>query len=116
MIDYRWENFAEALSDVDLVLDTVGGETQQPSFGVLRSGGALLATSSPPDEALARAHNVTATFVFHTSDASRLWRIVASVDGGTKILVDRTVSLDSLDEAFAHQASGHARGKIILAI
>lgn len=116
VIDYRWENFAEALSDVDLVLDTVGGETQQLSFGVLRSGGALLATSSPPDEALARAHNVTATFVFHTSDASRLKKIVASVGAGTKILVDRTVSLDLLDEAFAHQASGHARGKIILAI
>ena len=116
VIDYRSENFAEKLFDVDLVLDTVGGETQGRSFEVLRPGGVLLSTVSPPDEALAKAHNVTATFVFHTSDASRLKKVVDRADAGTKILVDRTVPLDSLAEAFAHQGSGHARGKILFAI
>lgn len=114
VVDYRSEDFAAKVADVDLVLDTIGGDTQQRSFGVLRAGGTLLATASPPDEALAKAHGVTAVFVFHRSDAGRLARIVGSVDAGTRILIDRTVSLASLDEAFTRQASGHARGKILL--
>ena len=114
VIDYRSENFAQTLSDVDVVLDTVGGETQQLSFGVLRSGGLLVTTPSPLDEALAKANNVTAVFFAHMSDASRLKKVVASVDAGTKILIDRTLPLDALDGAFAHQGSGHTRGKILL--
>lgn len=116
VVDYRSENFAEKLSDVDLVLDTIGGETQQLSFGVLRSGGLLITTPSPIDDALAKAHHVTAVFFAHMSDASRLEKVVASVDAGTKVLVDRTETLDALGDAFAHQASGHARGKILLAM
>ncbi len=117
VIDYRSEDFAEKLSDIDLVLDTVRDDTQQRSFGVLRAGGALVSTTSPPDEALAKAHDVSASFVFHQSDASRLGKIVESLDAGTlKVLVDRTIALTDFADAFAHQASGRARGKIIVSV
>jgi NADPH:quinone reductase-like Zn-dependent oxidoreductase len=72
VINYMTDDFASCVSDVDVVFDTIGGDTQARSFGVLRSGGFLATTASPPDEALAKAHNVTAAFVFHGSDASRL--------------------------------------------
>ena len=114
VIDYRAEDFASALSDVDLVLDTVGGETQQRSFAVLRSGGTLVSTVSPPDEALAKAHNVTGTFFPHASDAVRLAKVADEVDAGAELLIDRTLPLDSAEEAFTRQASGRARGKILL--
>ncbi|PYE90468.1 NADP-dependent oxidoreductase [Phyllobacterium leguminum] len=115
VIDYRSENFADKLSDIDVVLDTIGGETQQHSFNVLRSGGYLLATSSPPDEALAKAHNVAATFVFHMSDGSRLGKVIDAIDADSlKVLIDRKVPLSGLSGAFEHQASGRARGKIII--
>jgi NADPH:quinone reductase-like Zn-dependent oxidoreductase len=115
VIDYRSENFADKVSDVDVVLDTIGGETQQRSFNALRSGGYLLATSAPPDEALAKAHNVAAPFVFHASNGSRLKKIVEAIDASSlKVLVDQKVSLPDLADAFEHQASGRARGKIII--
>lgn len=117
VIDYRSENFAQNLSDVDVVLDTIGGETQQRSFGVLRAGGILVATASPPDGALAKAHDVTATFVFHQSDGSRLGLLLGLLDAGTlKVLVDRKVPLEELGDAFQHQGSGRARGKVVLSI
>lgn len=116
VIDYKAENFADKVSDLDVVLDTIGGETQQNSFGVLRAGGILLSITSPPDEALAKAHDVTGTFFPHMSDAGRLAKVVERVDAGTKILIDRTLPLNSLGEAFARQASGHARGKILLVV
>lgn len=115
VIDYRAEDFTEKVSDVDLVLDTVGGETQRRSFGVLRPGGLLLAIAVPPDEEAAKAHGVKTAYVFHTSDAARLKKVVDRVDAaGTEVLVDRTVLLDSLDEAFARQGSGRAHGKILI--
>lgn len=117
VIDYRSEVFEDKVSDVDLVLDTIGGETQQRSFGVLRTGGALLATAVPPDEALAKAHKVTASFIFHSSDTARLRMLVdALATGRVTVPVDRRMRLDSFGPAFEHQASGHARGKILLTI
>jgi len=117
VIDYKAEDFGDKVSGVDVVLDTIGGETQLKSFGVLKAGGALVTTVSPPDEALAKSHSVTATFVFHQSDASRLEKIVDRLNAGKlEVLVDRTVPFAEFADAFAYQASGRARGKIILAL
>lgn len=115
VIDYRGQAFEDALSDVDVVLDTVAGDTQARSFGVLRRGGYLASTVAPPDEALATAHGVSASFVFHQSDPARLGLILNMIDAGElEVLVDRTVPLDALLDAFEYQASGRARGKILL--
>ena len=117
VIDYRSERFEDGLLDVDVVLDTVRDDTQQRSFGVLRSGGHLVSATSPPDEALAKAHNVRAAFVFHQSDGHRLEKIIEGLDAGTvRVLMDRKVPLKGFGEAFEHQASGRARGKIVVSI
>ncbi|RCS21387.1 NADP-dependent oxidoreductase, partial [Phyllobacterium salinisoli] len=113
VIDYHASDFTRDISDVDVVLDTVGGDTQQQSYKVLRTGGHLLATALSPDEAFARAHNVETGFVFHSSNGERLRRIVDVIgERGIKVLLDRKTPVNSFTEAFAHQASGRARGKI----
>lgn len=117
VIDYKAEAFEEMVSDADVVLDTIGGDTQQRSFGVLRKGGYLAATASPPDDALATAHGVVASFVFHQSDAERLGKLVAMLDTRSlKVLIDRMVGLEDVGNAFAYQASGRARGKILVSM
>ncbi|MGN7295507.1 NADP-dependent oxidoreductase [Rhizobium sp. SAFR-030] len=115
IIDYRTEDFTRLVSRVDLVLDTVGGETQRRSLEVLRSGGRLLSTVSPPDVDLLAAHEVEGAFVFHTSDGRRLAEVVKrhKAFGGT-VLIDSVFGLDDFPDAFARQASGRARGKIIV--
>lgn len=114
VIDHRAEDFGSLLSDVDVVLDTIGGDTQQRSFGVLRSGGVLVSIVSPPDEDLSKAHSVTATFFPHGSDAERLSKVAKQVDAGAELLIDRTLPLAAIRDAFERQASGRARGKILL--
>jgi NADPH:quinone reductase-like Zn-dependent oxidoreductase len=116
VIDYRSRDFAADVSDVDVVLDTVGGDTQTRSFAVLRSSGTLVSTVAPPDGALATAHGVTATFVFHTSDAARLAQVVGAASDGVRVVIDRVVPLAQAAKAFAHQAGGQPRGKVIIAI
>jgi NADPH:quinone reductase-like Zn-dependent oxidoreductase len=117
VIDYRSADFTKSVFDIDLVLDTIGSDTQRQSYGVLRVGGSLLTTAMPPDDAMAKAHQVKAGFVFHSSDGKRLRRVVEAIDARQfKILIDRKVLLDRFAEAFAHQASGRSRGKIIVGI
>jgi NADPH:quinone reductase-like Zn-dependent oxidoreductase len=115
VIDYRTEDFTNAVSDVDVVFDTIGGETQQRSFDVLRSGGKLLSVVAPPEEALMAAHKVDGAFVFHSSDGQRLGEVVKHIKASDiTVLIDGVFGFRDFADAFARQASGRARGKIVV--
>ena len=48
IIDYTATRFEEAVHEVDLVFDTVGGNTLQRSWQVIKPGGVLVTIVSPP--------------------------------------------------------------------
>jgi NADPH:quinone reductase-like Zn-dependent oxidoreductase len=115
VIDYQTEDFSASLRDVDVVLDTVGGPTQEKSHRVLKRGGSLVTVTTPPDQELAKAHGVIAVRVGHQSDASRLDLISGLCDAGAlRVVVDRSFPLSEVQAALALSASGRARGKILL--
>lgn len=115
VIDYRTEDFSVALRDVDVVLDTVGGETLSKSYQVLKPGGFLISLVMPPDQEQAEAHDITATFIGHRSHAARLDLIAGLCDAGKlRVIVNRTFYLSDMQEGLAHSASGRACGKILL--
>lgn len=116
VVDYRSERFEDRLSDMDLVIDTVGGDVEERSLKVLKPGGTLIATPMPPDEERARRAGVKAKFVFHASDPLKLGHVAERADHGVNIRIDRMVSLDAGADAFARQARGEAKGKIIFKI
>ncbi len=114
VLDYRTEDFA-TMRDVDVVFDTVGGETQTRSYQVLKPGGSLITITMPPDQELAKAHGVTAARIGHESDAARLGLITGLCDAGAlRVVVDSTYSLSDAKAALAQSASGRAHGKILL--
>lgn len=115
VIDYQAEDFSDRLRDVDVVLDTVGGDTQSKSFAVLRPGGFLASIVSLPDETLAKAHKVTASFVFHETDGTRL-NLIAGLcnEGSLQAVIDRKFPLAETSAAIAYLAEGHAKGKVLL--
>lgn len=117
VIDYKSEDFTKTISGVDVVLDTLAGMTQMRSFKVLRPGGMLVATPYPPDEELAKAHGVRASFVFYQSDGTLLQNVVEKIDAKRMtVLVDRRFPLTGFHDAFTYQASGRARGKILVSV
>ena len=102
VIDYKSEDFVSAVPDVDVVLDTVGGETQTRSFEVLKSGGYLVSTVSPPDEETVRAKGVSVSMVQLTRDGVPLQTLVAEIqDKSIEVLVDQTFSVAQIGEALA---------------
>jgi NADPH:quinone reductase-like Zn-dependent oxidoreductase len=47
-IDYTTQKFEDVAHEIDIVLDTIGGETQERSWLVLNKGGALISLVEPP--------------------------------------------------------------------
>lgn len=118
-IDYTTTDFAKNLHDLDVVFDTIGGETQLRSWPLLKKGGTLV-TIVPGTENLeetAKHYNVHAQFVFVAPNAQQLTKIAELAD--QKIIVPEIAAIFPLaDAAKAQQLSqaGHTRGKIILKI
>src|SRR5207237_3232429 len=49
-IDYTQQRFEEIARKIDIVLDTLGDETQERSWSVLKKGGVLVSLVQPPSE------------------------------------------------------------------
>lgn len=114
VIDYTSDDFSQKLKDIDLVFDTVGGETQKKSWGIIKKGGTLVSTVGA-DQNEAEAHNVTAKSFMVNSNGARLQEITGFVDQGKlKVFIEKEFPL--AEAGLAHQLSeeGHVRGKIIL--
>ncbi len=116
VIDYKNERFEEIVHGVDVVLDTVGGETQERSWGVLKPGGILVATSAPPASEKADAHGVRAVMV-QVEPTSELNDIAALLASGTvKTEIGKTLPLSEAGKAQELSQHGHVRGKIVLTV
>ncbi|MBI2611697.1 NADP-dependent oxidoreductase [Candidatus Gottesmanbacteria bacterium] len=116
-IDYKNENFAEVLKKFDAVFDTVGGETDNKSFIVLKTGGILVSMLGSPDETLAQKYSVTAIGQNTHTNKDHLNRLRELVDSNTfKVHVDKVFPLDQIKEAFKYQEEGHPRGKVVINI
>jgi NADPH:quinone reductase-like Zn-dependent oxidoreductase len=117
IIDYEKEDFAAMLSNIDVVLDTVGGDAHSKSYQVMRPGGVLVTIAIFPDPELAKAHGVSATWMLHLSDGARLSLIAGLCDAGAvNVPVDSTFSLHDFAFVLARSASGRATGKILLKV
>ncbi len=117
VIDYRTTRFEDAVHDVDVVLDTIGGDTQQRSWQVLKKGGILVATLGISSPDAARQHGVRGEGVMVHPDAAQLTQIAALIDTG-KLKPAVTTTLPLAEAARAHELSeaGHVRGKIVLQV
>lgn len=115
VIDYQTQDFTQLVSDVDVVLDLVGGETQLRSFSVLRAGGRLISTAMPPDETAAKTYGVSTSMFYAKPYASRLGELVAAIaEQGVQVVIDRNVPFESFTEAWTRLTSRKARGKIVV--
>lgn len=116
VIDTRTDTFDGAAYDV--VVDTVGGETLDRSFGVLRRGGRLVTLSAPPPPGKDTEFGVTATFFIVTADRRQLTELAQLVDRGRlHVEIARTFPLAQGREAFeSGSRPGRRAGKTVLVV
>ena len=116
-IDYTKQKFEDVARDVDLVLDLIGGETQERSWSVLKKGGVLLSLVQPPSVEKAKALGVRAAFVAGHPSGAQLADIAKLIDSSElKLTIDRILPLSEVRRAHELSKSGHTRGKIVLRV
>lgn len=119
VIDFSQERFEDHVTDVDAVIDLVGGETQERSFSVIRKGGVLVSTVSQPDQAIATASGIKAMFFLVNVTSSELIDIAAAVDvGELRTKVGEVLALEEAVKAhmmLEGRIKGR-KGKIVLRV
>jgi NADPH:quinone reductase-like Zn-dependent oxidoreductase len=116
-LDYTQQEVAEAVSDVDLAFDTVGGETTASLVPTLREGGLLVTIANAPPEEAAKERGARAELSVTSPSSEQLARVAELVASG-EIQVEIAETLPLTEVARAHELSetGHARGKIVLTV
>ena len=118
VIDYRTTAFQEVLSDLDVVLDTVGGQTQALSWQTLKEGGRLVAVNEPIDASKAAEYpKVIGRFLSIKPNKEILTRMAALLDEGKiRTVVGYEFPFRDIEEAFALSESKKAQGKIVVQV
>lgn len=141
-IDYKKQSYADVLSDVDLVLDTLGDRELPTEFSVLKEGGRLVSLRGMPNgrfarrmgmpwykrflfsltgrkyDAMAARKKQTYDFIFVHEDGAQLERIASlfPVERPLTASIDATFTLDQINEALAKVRAGGSQGKTIVRI
>src|SRR6266496_489309 len=114
-IDYKKAQFEDEVRDLDVVFDTVGGDTQERGFQTLKGGGFLVSTVSPPSAEKAKEFGVAVAMVQMMPKPDQLVEINRLVESGKlKVRVATVLPLAEVKKAHQLSATGHADGKIIL--
>ena len=116
VIDYTSQPFEQAAHDIDVVLDTVGGETFQRAFQTLKKGGIMVTVVAfPTDEA--QRYGVRVTRSATVANAQNLAAIKNLVEAGqVKPQVEAVLPLEAIRDALALSEAGRTRGKIVLSV
>jgi NADPH:quinone reductase-like Zn-dependent oxidoreductase len=116
-IDYDNQRFEDEVSDIDLVLDLIGGEIQQRSLAVIREGGRLVTTVMPQFKDEAREKKITMEGFTAQSYADDLEQIAGLIDAGlVSPVVSVVLSLEEASKAEQMSIEGHHRGKIVIKV
>ncbi|MFE0254117.1 NADP-dependent oxidoreductase [Streptomyces sp. NPDC059010] len=117
-IDYRETDFTEAVKDVDVVLDTLGGDTSTRSLRVLRPGGIVVSILPGGSNDLyeeAERLGVRALRMLVDSSHSGMKAIAELVDAGKlRPAIAGTFPLSGAAEAHALGDTGRTTGKLVL--
>ncbi|MBR1627777.1 MAG: NADP-dependent oxidoreductase [Lachnospiraceae bacterium] len=140
-IDYKKEDYAKVLSDVDYVLDTLGDRELEKEFQILKTGGSLVSLRGLPNgefakrmgmpmekrlmfkaagskyDKLAAKRKQKYYFIFVHEDGAGLQRISEIFkDSRIEASVDEIFPLEAVNDAMKKVAAGGSKGKTILKI
>jgi NADPH:quinone reductase-like Zn-dependent oxidoreductase len=117
IIDYTTTPFEEVVHDADVVLDTIGGDTLEHSYEVVKPGGVLVSVASPPSAEKAKAQSVRSAWFVVEPNREQLIQIGDLIDTGQiRPIIEMVLPLSQARQAYEQGARGHTRGKIILRV
>lgn len=138
-IDYKTEDYTQTLSQVDYVLDTLGGLETEKQMSILKKGGRLVSLRGMPNgsfakrmhlpkweqilfslvgrkcDKLADKYGVTYDFIFVESDGQQL-QAIADLLTELQInpSIDAVYPFEKINEALHKVAYSHSSGKTVI--
>jgi NADPH:quinone reductase-like Zn-dependent oxidoreductase len=116
-IDYTRTRFEDVAKGVDVVLDTVGRDTLERSYGVVTKGGIIVSIVDEPKPAALEAHGIRGVTLHCTPKAGVLGELSKLMEAKElKPVISQTFPMTQVVQAQDQIATGHTRGKIVLNI
>jgi alcohol dehydrogenase len=141
VINYKEEQFEEILNEYDAVFDTLGGDSLNRSFRILKPHGKIVSVSAVPNRrfavennlgfikrllfsvvsrnisALEKKFNVDYHFLFMKPSGEQLTKIKHLVEKGSiRPVIDRVYSIEEAQEAVQYVEMGRAKGKVVIQV
>lgn len=139
LIDYKTQDFEDALIDYDVVLNSQDNKTLEKSFEVIKPGGKIVSISGPPTPVFgeerrlpwyvklatrflsskirkrAKKQNVNYSFLFMTANGKQLSEITHLIQNGKiKPVIDKVFAFEKTNDALQYIESGRAKGKVVI--
>lgn len=138
-INYKEENYADVLSDIDYVIDTLGTKEIKAEMGILKPQGKLVSLKASPNyqfaadrnfpfwkrllfglvgsriDSLARKHQIEYRFIFVQANGSQLQEVTNLVEQeNIKPSIDSVYHFNDINKALVKVSTGHSQGKVIV--
>lgn len=116
-VDYRTQRFEDYVDEVDVVLDTIGGDTQDRSIGLLKQGGSLVSIVGLTDHGRNPPANVNVSSILVNAQGDQLQQIADLITAGhLDPIVSYRFPLEDASSAHEQSETRRTRGKIILSL
>ena len=116
-IDYTRTKFEDVAKDVDAVLDTVGRDTLERSYGVVKKGGIIVSIVDEPKPVTLEAHGIRGMTLHCTPKAGVLEELSKLMEAKKLTpVISQAFPMMQVVQAHDQIATGHTRGKIVLSI
>jgi NADPH:quinone reductase-like Zn-dependent oxidoreductase len=117
VIDYTSCRSEDIVQEVDMVLDTVGSDTLDRSYAVVKRGGVLLSFAGQISPEKARELGIRAEFSNTLLSAEAMQEIAqVMADGHVKAIISHFYPIHAARDAHIQSQTGHGRGRIVLEI
>ena len=116
-IDYTRTKFEDVARDVDVVLDTVGRDTLERSYGVVKNGGIIVSIVDKPKSAALEAHGIRGVTLRCTPKAGMMEELGKLMESKKLTpVISQTFPMTQVVQGQGQIATGHTRGKIVLTV
>lgn len=116
-IDYTAAKFEDIVKDVDVVLDAVGKDVLQRSYGVVKKGGIIVTIAGRADKVEVEKRGIRAESIMVMPKAESLDALSKLIDAKKLTpIVSKTLPLSDAAKAQEEVARRHTRGKVVLKV
>jgi NADPH:quinone reductase-like Zn-dependent oxidoreductase len=117
LIDYHTTRFEDVVKGVDVVLDSMAGETRERSWQVLKKGGILVTSLGQPSAEKAKEYGVRAAGLFVEPIPAQLQELANLADSGKlRPIIEAVLPLAEAGRAHEMNQTVHTVGKIVLRV